>query len=71
MSSASGAASQAAAPAAKSIAVPPSIEAYDSLINEEVEPWVNLSKKLGGILAEQVGVSCVLQAAGMNEVGSC
>ena len=34
--------------------LPPSIEAFDDLINNEIKSFVDLSEAIGGLLAEQV-----------------
>lgn len=35
-------------------ALPPAIEAFDALINNEVKRFANLSDSIGGLVAEQV-----------------
>lgn len=43
-----------AAPAAAPI--PPQIQDFDALINGDVQNFVNLGEKIGGLVAEQVGL---------------
>ena len=54
------AATQAAAePLEKPTAqLPPAIEGFDKLMNKEVKAYLDLSKKIGGPVAEQVSGPC-------------
>lgn len=46
-----------AAPAAPQI--PPQIQDFDALIKGDVQNFVNLGEKIGGLVAEQVSVACL------------
>jgi adenylyl cyclase-associated protein len=35
--------------------LPPVVEAFDVLLNQEVQKFADLSNKIGGVVAEQVG----------------
>lgn len=48
--------SPAAAPAAPQI--PPQIQDFDALIKGDVQNFVNLGEKIGGLVAEQVSFAC-------------
>jgi len=51
-----------AAPPAKlplpeqTIELPESVQAFDTMMNEDLKPFVDLSEKVGGLVAEQVSV---------------
>lgn len=42
-------------PAPAAPTVPPQIEDFDALINKDVQNFVDLGNKIGGLVAEQVG----------------
>lgn len=46
-----------AAPAAPQI--PPQIQDFDALIKGDVQNFVNLGEKIGGLVAEQVSFACM------------
>lgn len=39
--------------------LPPAIEDFDTIIAEDVQAFVNMSEEIGGLIAEQVGLSTV------------
>ena len=43
--------------------VPPQIEDFDALIKGDVQNFVNLGEKIGGLVAEQVSLPGILFAA--------
>jgi adenylyl cyclase-associated protein len=43
--------------------VPPQIEDFDALIKGDVQNFVNLGEKIGGLVAEQVNLPGILSAA--------
>lgn len=54
-------ASRTATPKQLPEALPPAIEGFDALINGEVAAFVNMSEGLGGLIAEQVWNTQILQ----------
>lgn len=38
--------------------LPPAIDDFDTMINAEVKTFVNMSEEIGGLVAEQVHLSC-------------
>lgn len=51
---------QAAAPPAPATpTVPPQIHDFDALINKDVQNFVDLGNKIGGLVEEQVGYPCM------------
>lgn len=59
----------ARSPARKAETLPPSIDAFDELIEGDVTAFVNLSKELGGVVAEQVG--CPSGRSGHLYIDAC
>ena len=49
----------AAPPAPAAPTVPPQIQDFDALINKDVQNFVELGDKIGGLVGEQVGSSCL------------
>lgn len=67
-STAGGAASET--PSAKPAeALPPSIQAYDDLLNNELKKWLELSSKLGDVIDGQVHLELYGSASGSLTCG--
>lgn len=43
----------------KAIELPETVQAFDIMMNEDLRPFADLSEKVGGLVAEQVGCSLV------------